>query len=865
MSTRRRPVTTGIGHDDHDGSVEPVLGSTFVPGRLPNRPIVRTRLLDRLTRSVQDNPLTLLSAPAGFGKTVCIASWAAGRAVPWPVVWLNVDEACDQPHVFWPCLVEALARTGVDLPNVTAPLSGDPVATPFLIRLAADILERTDPVVIVLDSAERSLGPDTTSGLDFLVRHAWPRFRLVICGRADPLLPLHRYRLTGSITELRCDELAFTVPETEELLAELKVPSAPRIAAQLTELTEGWAAGIRLAAASLEQGADPGQLIESLRSNDSSVAEYLFAEVLDAQPPHVREFLLRTSVADEVRPELADALTDRTDSVQTLAGLARANAFVERVSSPVGSYRVHPLFRALLQAQLHFESPQDVPDLHRRCARWFASSGQAVRAAGHAASAHDWTLTTSLLVDSLAVGSLLTQEKSPYQAVVEALPADLTTPDATTLRAALVLGRGHSPSVGDLDALRLAANRAGEVRSRVSAAVVYTAATAWGADTVRALRTADAAEQSLHELPDDHPGRAQLSAVVLTSRATALLLGTGSSDAAVQAFESALALSEAAAASQLTRACRAGLALAAALQGRLGRARHMANMVEVSSDDSLTRARRPAAASLALAWVHCEQCHQTEARRWVTLARASAVGPLSRITIPLLVIVQSRLLRLRHDLPGAESTLNPVLTDLEVPDWLHQRAQLEMAVVHLARSGPQPAHGIVDAMADPQLPLDMRVEALMTEAGAHAAAGNTKRAIQTLCHALETAEPEQMRRPFSDSTPELRKLMRGDPALIRAARWLTPSAPKPTGPRSLAPAPSSAPSPRSEPVAIEHLSERELQVLRLLSDLLSTEEIGAAMFISVNTVRTHVRSILRKLAVSCRNDAIRRARELALV
>ena len=244
--------------------------------------------------------------------------------------------------------------------------------------------------------------------------------------------------------------------------------------------------------------------------------------------------------------------------------------------------------------------------------------------------------------------------------------------------------------------------------------------------------------------------------MVLTSRATALLLGTGGSDATVRAFESALAVSEAAVAHPQARECRAGLALAAALQGRLGRARQMANTVEVPADDSVTRSRRPAAASLALAWVHCEQCHQTEARRWAALAHASAVGPLSRITIPLPAIVLSRLRRGRHHLPGPSRAIPTVLTDLDVPDWLHQRAQLELAVVRLARTGPQPALGIVDAMADPQLPLDMRAEALITEACAHAAAGNTRRAIQTLCHALETAEPEQMRRPFTDSTPDLR-------------------------------------------------------------------------------------------------------------
>jgi LuxR family maltose regulon positive regulatory protein len=864
MSTTRLPAAAGTGHDDHGGSTAPVLRSTFVPGQLPNRPIVRARLHDRLTRSVQDKPLTLLSAPAGSGKTVCVASWVASHAVPWPTAWLNIDEACDQAEAFWPCLVEALAGVGVDLPNVPMPLAADPVATTFLMRLAADLLDRAHPVVVVLDSAERSLSADTTSGLDFLIRHAWPRFRLVMCGRADPLLPLHRYRLTGSMTELRRDELAFTVPETEELLAVLDVLSGSPIAPALTELTEGWAAGIRLAATSLVQGADPDKLIDSLGRNDSSVAEYLFAEVLDAQPPDVREFLLRTSVADEVWPRLADELTDRRDALQTLAGLARANAFVERASPPVGSYRVHPLFRELLRAQLQYERPDDVLELQVRCARWFAAAGQPLRASRHAVHAGDWNMATSLLMDSLAVGSLLAHEASPYSTIVEALPADLATPDATILRAAWLLARRRSPSAGDVEALHVAAQQANGVLSRVSAAVVCAAATAGDTDTVTALRAVDAAEDELRQLPNDQPGRMELSAVVHTSRATALLVGTGSSDAAVLAFESALAVSEGAAAHPLTRTCRAGLALLAALQGRLGHAHLLADAIDVPTEDVVSRSRRPAAVAVALAWVHCEQCHPTEARRWAALANESAAGQLSRITLPLLAIVQARLLRLRHDLAGAEDALKPIVTDPGVPDWLYQRAQLEMAVGYVSKSGPAPALGIVAARQDPQLPLDMRVEALMTEACSHAAEGRVGRATQTLGHALELAEPEQMRRPFTDSTPDLRKLMRGDAALMRAARWLSPPTPTAVPPQPSAPIRS---SPLSTPdvVAVERLSERELQVLRLLSDLLSTQEIGAAMFISVNTVRTHVRSILRKLAVSCRNDAVRRARELALV
>ena len=189
------------------------------------------------------------------------------------------------------------------------------------------------------------------------------------------------------------------------------------VVASLTEQTEGWAAGLRLAAASLKQGADPKTLVESLARDDGSVAEYLFAEVLDAQPPRVRDFLLRTSVTPQLLPDLVDRLTDRADGRRTLATLVRANAFVERPPDFGGAYRVHPLFRELLKAQLTYESPEDVPELHRRCAQWFADAGQYVPAVEHAVASGDWPYATSLLIGGLAVGSLLAHDNSPYALV----------------------------------------------------------------------------------------------------------------------------------------------------------------------------------------------------------------------------------------------------------------------------------------------------------------------------------------------------------------------------------------------------------------------------------------------------------------
>ena len=179
-----------------------VLASTFEPRGVPSCTIFRARLVDRLSRDMRNNQVTLLSAPAGAGKTVLAASWAASARVSYPVAWLTVDDVCDKPLAFWQCVIEALSLVGADLPRAQRGVADEPVPRSFFMNLAADILSLPGPVVLVLDLADRALGPEITAGLDFLLRHADPQFRLVVCGRADPDLPIHRYRLADSVAEL---------------------------------------------------------------------------------------------------------------------------------------------------------------------------------------------------------------------------------------------------------------------------------------------------------------------------------------------------------------------------------------------------------------------------------------------------------------------------------------------------------------------------------------------------------------------------------------------------------------------------------------------------------------------------------------
>ena len=215
-----------------------------------------------------------------------------------------------------------------------------------------------------------------------MLRNAAPGLRLVAASRMDPLLPLHRYRLAGELAEVRAGDLAFSVPETALLLAQHRVALPEAVIESLTRRAEGWAAGLRLAAISLEGHPDPAQFVKEFAAEDSSITGYLVDEVLDAQPGPVRDLLLRTSILSRVSADIADELTDGGDAAGALQELARTNAFVRSVGHDC--YRYHALFGSVLRLKLRRECPGQVPDLHRRAARWYWHHGSLAEAIRHA-------------------------------------------------------------------------------------------------------------------------------------------------------------------------------------------------------------------------------------------------------------------------------------------------------------------------------------------------------------------------------------------------------------------------------------------------------------------------------------------------
>ena len=867
-----------------------VLEGKLAPPLLGFPPVMRPRLLTEVSRGVADTPVTLLSGPAGAGKSVLTGSWLRVQGSRQPVAWLSLEEGDDAPAVFWAHVAAALHRAGVELPERAWPESGArPPAIPT--RLAGALLALPAPVVLILDNADHLSCRDVLDALDLLIRYAGTRLRLVLCARADPLLPLHRYRLTDTLTEIRGDRLAFTAEEAGALFASLGTTVSEDVAAALCAATEGWAVALRLAAAPLTRGVPPEQLLAALARDDGSVAQYLSAEVLAHQPASVRRFLLRISITDQLWPGLLEQLTGRPDSRRVLASLAAANAFVERAEEAVGGYRVHALFRENLQAQLAYEDPLAFAELHRTCAGWYAATGDLSRAVLHAGVAGDQRLTAHLQIDDLAVAGPLGEGS----AVVPA-PADTDGPDAAVLRTAVALGTGTRPAPADLALTADAALDAGSRPAlRIAAAVTCAAVTAAGPAAEEVRAAAADAEALLADLPEERePRRTALTAVLAAARAAQLLHTDASDDTLLDAVRDALTATTVA--SPLRARCLGDVALLEALAGRL---RHATNLVSdyeaLAEHRRLPETGRSAAAATAAAWTSLERHELTDARRW--LSRAGQRAPDALVTGPLQAVLHSRLRRARGDLDLADEALRSALDLPATPRWVREQVVAEAARIRIARrDGPgirrlldrlpaaSPRAGLLRGTAGTlglggelpgqvgipggPLPPVLAVEDAVIRACVRAGAGDGPGAVAALRRALRLAAPERLRRPFLDAPPQLRPLLRSDPQLAAAGVWLNPTAP----PDPLVPAPrrpagerGAPPAVTPDPVLIGELSRREMEVLRYLAEMLSTAEIAAAMFVSINTVRTHVRSILRKLAVPGRAAAVRRARELRLL
>ncbi|MFI2665396.1 LuxR family transcriptional regulator [Micromonospora carbonacea] len=889
------------------GPVGPLLASRLTPAPLPEPVLVRPRLLRRLDEGVA-GALTLVTAPAGWGKTTLLGSWA--RSVEPAPAWVSV-EAGDPGARLWAYLTAALR------PHAPA---GDPARPDRLELLAAALAARDRPVLLVLDDVHRVADPAALTGLEFLLRHAGGRLRVVAGARTDPPAGLHRLRLAGELTTVGPAELAFTDDEVADLLVAhgvlLPAAAVPRLRAR----TGGWAAGLRLAALAARDRPDPVRWLEQFGGDEPDVAGYLRAEVLDPLDAAARDALRRSTVADAVSADLVDALTGRSDAGRALTALAAAGGFVDRDDSRPPWYRCHPLLADLLRAELGELTDEERRDLHRRAADWYAGHARPAEALRHALAAGRWDAATELLVTGWP--DLVPYDREGAGGPAPAAPPEDAVRRDPELALAAAAERAHA---GDADAAAAQLRRAaGHARSlpvprrdrfrRLAVALEVTLARSAGDhDEVRRAAARLLATRTPEGSADDPRTGAADDADVRAAAGAALglvALSGGDLRGAAAEFDAALAAARAAGRARTELLCASRSALLHAALGELRAAERAAGEALAMPPGQGWSCRTDCAyAHLALAVVALHRDRPDDAEAHLALAGPTADEPAAAA---LAALCRATLLRDRGDpaagrrllaaardalappttgdgpagelaawLLAAEADLRSAHGDADAarellagapgrPDGPAGAAAVALARVELRAGDPAAAARALPRWDGPDAaawPLPVRLDAGLLDAALAARAGDARRAGRTLERVLELAADEGFRRPFTRAEPGVRDLLAAHldsgtaywptvSDLVRAAQE-PPARPGP------APGPASGPAP--DRALDEPLTERELTILRYLQSILSNVEIAAELSLSVNTVKTHVRNIYRKLDATRRREAVRRARELHLI
>ncbi|MFN2178207.1 MAG: tetratricopeptide repeat protein [Candidatus Promineifilaceae bacterium] len=887
--------------------------------------VSRPRLIERLDQGLQPgHKLTLVSASAGSGKTTLISEWVA--ACRRPVAWLSLDEGDGDIARFFTYLIAALQTLDPALGQSVAvmlqspqPLQPETILTPLLNQISAFDKE----FILVLDDYHLVDSQTADEALAFLIDHLPPQMHLAVTTREDPNIPLARYRVRRQMTEIRAADLRFTSAEAAGFLNQIMGLglTADEITALETR-TEGWIAGLQMAALSMQGRADTADFIQGFAGSHRFVLDYLIEEVLRQQPDHVRSFLLQTAILDRLSGPLCDALTGRADSNDMLAFLERGNLFVIPLDDERRWYRYHHLFASVIYTYALAEQPAQIPALHRRASAWFEENGLRAEAIHHALAGQDMARAADLIelawpkMDrsfqsntwlrwaqalppdlqrdrpvlivayawaALNRGDLQTAESrledaeqlldstavtgdqgqgSPVGFIVvdeaqfQALPASIAS-----ARAYIAQARGDVP--GTVRYARRALDLLPEndyVRRGPAAALLGLAY--WG------LGELDAAYEALAEAMDGFrmagaisfaisgtygladiriaQGRLREAATIyerslrvataedgVVHRGTAeLYLGLGmlqrergDSQASSQNVQRALELGEKAALDNWPYRVRVARARLAEDQGDLQRALDLLNEAQGFYFPTPVPNLRPTEALKTQIWL--KQGRLAEASAWVRDQALSAAGDLNYLH-EFDHLTLARVLIARHKVERTEGALDQAL---ELLDRLLQAAE---------------AGGRRGSM----------IEILIVQALAHQARGDIPAALLRLERALTLAEPEGYVRIFVDEGSPMAGLLQEAAGHTAAAGYI----------RGLLVAFEGETAEKEAAHSLaEPLSERELDVLRLLATELSGPEIAANLMVSLSTVRTHTRNIYSKLEVNNRRSAVRRAEELGLL
>jgi LuxR family transcriptional regulator, maltose regulon positive regulatory protein len=866
----------------------------------PPHYLARRRLLAQLDAAAR-GPVALVSAPAGWGKTVVLSGWARTRAAAGRTAWLTADGE-DAPR-FWYRMRAALAETSAVDP--------DPMGQAATECGLSDVIEALDAVgeavTIIVDDCDRIPDGQVFAGLEYLVRVMNGRLRLVLGCRTDPPLPLHRWRVSGEIGELRADQLAFTVAETRELLAEYAVSLPETVVTELHAVTEGWAAGLRLAALAMSDHPEPEQVVADLGVHDQ-VLDYLTAEVLSQLPPDVCRLLLDVSVAEHVTAGLVQALTGRVDGARVLADLQRRGAFVRRCGGPGEWYCFHPLFSRALYAELSRQHPQRALEAHRRAAGWYSAHGPPVEALRHLLAAQEWHAAVELLRrhwPDVVVGTrrrslrdMMVCAPGPVHSdplLAMAFAAErLDAGDPVRVRRFLRLAedganhvpRDQRPSVAMMAGFRAAEARLSGDMYRVREAASHLLAAAPAGDlspapteAARALGLSLLGTANLHlgetkeagpRLRDGLSQARQLdldqAQVFAGSQLAAWYAFRGRLRAAVRTGREALAVADRLGLTHVSDLGWARMAMAEAYYqwDRLGEARRMTEetVSHACGDSLLLIAAAILQAKLRLAAGQLAYAHEA-----LTAAKHEAMRvQVGRTALRAIHLVEAELRLAGGDLTAARRRLSTWRDEEPSSAWA---AVIEASILLAEGRAAAAAAAVAPylATADAASSLTWIVRAGVVTALAGNVLGDRDRVTRGLDVALEAAEEEGFRRVFTAAGHALRELI--DAVAPTMAVYRPVVAELAEAPNPVSPSPPVPPGMSERQGAFGHLveplTERELTVLRYLQGTLSNVEIASVLYVSVNTIKTHVKNIYRKLNAGRRREAVRRARDLRLL
>jgi LuxR family maltose regulon positive regulatory protein len=857
--------------------------------------VARLALFERLAEAGR---VTQVSAPAGSGKTFLLRSWLRESGLAESAAWVSAGHVARDRQRFWLSVFDALRDAAAGPVPVRELTSAPDLDHRSIVeRLLEDLGSLQSPVWLVIDDVHELRSSEALRELEWLLTLAPPQLRFVLISRHELQLGLHRLRLEGELTEIRAADLRFTSDEALELLEGVGVQLSDSALAALIERTEGWAAGLRLAALSLAGHPDPERFAAQFSGQERTVAEYLLAEVLERQPEEVRRLLLRTSVLERVTGPLADLLTEGSRGESILQELEAANAFVVSVDASRSWFRYHRLFADLLALELRRTAPEEIPALHSVAADWFAEHGYPVEAVRHAQAAKDWALAARLLSDHW-LGLFTEGQVATAHELLTGFPADafVAEPELAVLAASDHLVRGpleeaeRQLTLAEQRSASVPAERSGHLQlllawSRLSLArrrgdlpaVVEKAQHLLAPDVAQAgladeYRAATLINLGIAELSAFRPHEAErhleqatalarridrpyLEIMSLAHRAhlTSLRSCPQGVERSLQTIE--LARQHGWSEEPVVAVAYVVLGATMVWQGRLGEAEPWLEHAE----RTLAAEAQPAAGVelyCARGLLELVRGHDQEA-----LEAFRAVERLAGLLVtPVALRMQAFRLQTLVRL-GDTRRVEQALAELDEQARGTGEMCIALAVLRLAQDDPEAATialaPVLDGGAELMNARVWMVQAFLLEATARDALGDAGAAERALEEALDLAEPDGVLLPF---------LLHPTPSLLeRHCRHRTTHASLISEIVNLQGGRTPA-LPLGEPQPLdERLSESETRVLRYLPTNLSKREIADELYVSINTVKTHIRNLYAKLGVSRRGEAVERARALSLL